>query len=53
MAKVNFYDGGDYASDTTGTLGVQYRVSQDWGVTGEVEFGDDAETYQIGLRRNF
>lgn len=53
LAKVNFFDGADYASDTSGTLGVQYRFTPTWGVTGEVEFDGDTESYLVGVRSTF
>lgn len=53
LAKVNHYDGGDFVSNTSGTLGVQYRVTPTWGVVGEVEFDGDAETYLVGVRATF
>ena len=37
----------------TATLGAQYKFTQTWGMTGEVEFGDGGETYLVGLRASF
>jgi hypothetical protein len=54
LAKVNYrnIEGGD--GDFTGTLGMQYKFSPTWGVTGEVEFdNDDGEIYTVGLRASF
>jgi hypothetical protein len=53
LAKVNYrnIEGGD--GDFTGTLGMQYKFSPTWGVTGEVEFDDSAEIYTVGLRASF
>ena len=53
LAKVNYrdIDGGD--GDFTGTLGLQYKFSPTWGVTGDVEFDDSAEIYSLGLRASF
>lgn len=53
LAKVNHYDGVDYAGDTTGTVGVQYRFNPRWGVAAEMEFDGDHEIYQVGLRATF
>lgn len=53
VAKLNYYNGADYASDTSGTLGIQYKLSKTWGVTGEVEFDGDTETYLVGVRASF
>lgn len=53
LAKVNFYDKGDYRSDTTGTVGVQYRFTPRWGVTSEVEFDGDNQAYLLGVRASF
>lgn len=52
-AKVNHYDGHDFSSATTGSLGVQYKFNQRWGVVAEAEFGDNMENYQVGVRANF
>lgn len=53
LAKVNHYDGVDYAGDTTGTVGLQYRFTPRWGLAAEVEFDGDHEIYQVGLRASF
>ena len=54
LAKVNYRDGADYASDTTGTIGLQYRFNDTWGLASEVEFGtQDSEIYTLGIRANF
>lgn len=53
LAKVNYYDGVDYAGDTTGTVGIQYRITPRWGVATEIEFDGDHEIYQVGLRATF
>ena len=39
--------------DFSGTVGMQYKFSQTWGVTGEAEFGDNGESYVVGLRASF
>lgn len=53
IAKVNHYDGHDFASATTGSVGVQYKFNQRWGLTADAEFGDDMENYQVGIRASF
>ena len=51
--KANYYDGSDFSGDFSGTVGMQYKFTQTWGVTGEAEFGDNGETYTVGLRASF
>lgn len=51
--KANYYDGSDFTGDFSGTVGMQYKFSQTWGVTGEAEFGDNGENYLVGLRASF
>lgn len=53
LFKVNYVDYDNVDSDVTGTVGVQYKFNQTWGITGEVEFGDGAETYLVGVRASF
>lgn len=53
LAKVNFRDFDGTDGDFTGTLGLQYKFSPTWGVTGEVEFDDGGEIYTLGLRASF
>lgn len=53
LAKVNYYDKADYRGDTTGTLGVQYRMTPTWGFTGEVEFDGNTKSYMVGVRASF
>ncbi|MGH6717882.1 MAG: outer membrane beta-barrel protein [Alphaproteobacteria bacterium] len=52
-AKANYTDGGDFDGDFSGTLGAQVKFNPTWGVTGEAEFGSDANIYMIGLRASF
>jgi Ax21 family sulfation-dependent quorum factor len=52
-AKANYTDGGDFDGDFSGTLGAQVKFNETWGVTGEAEFGSDADIYMIGLRASF
>ncbi|KAA2284742.1 diffusible signal factor-reguated Ax21 faimly protein [Arenimonas fontis] len=53
LIKANYVDGDDIDSDFTGTIGAQYKFNKTWGITGEVEFADNAETYLVGLRASF
>jgi Ax21 family sulfation-dependent quorum factor len=52
-AKANYTDGGDFDGDFSGTLGAQVKLNPTWGVTGEAEFGSDADLYMVGLRASF
>ena len=52
-AKANYTDGGDFDGDFSGTLGAQVKFNPTWGVTGEAEFGSDANIYMLGLRASF
>ncbi|MCX7032654.1 MAG: Ax21 family protein [Arenimonas sp.] len=53
LVKANYIDGSDVDGDFSGTVGAQYKFTQTWGVTGEVEFADGGETYLVGLRASF
>lgn len=53
LIKANYIDGSDLDGDFSGTVGAQYKFTQTWGLTGEVEFGDGGETYLVGLRASF
>lgn len=53
LIKANYVDGDDFDGDFSGTVGAQYKFTQTWGVTGEVEFADGGETYLVGLRASF
>lgn len=53
LVKANYIDGGDLDGDFSGTIGAQYKFTQTWGLTGEVEFGDGGETYLVGVRASF
>lgn len=52
-AKANYTDGGEFDGDFSGTLGAQVKFNPTWGVTGEAEFGSDANIYMLGLRASF
>lgn len=53
LAKVNYRNIEGSDGDFTGTLGMQYKFSPTWGVTGEVEFDNGGEIYTLGLRASF
>ena len=53
LVRANHYFGGDLESDTTGTVGLTAKFTQNWGLTGEVEFADGGETYFLGARYSF
>ncbi|WP_146907525.1 diffusible signal factor-reguated Ax21 faimly protein [Arenimonas daejeonensis] len=53
LIKANYYDGSDFDGDFTGTVGAQYKITQTWGITGEAEFGDNGESYLVGVRASF
>jgi Ax21 family sulfation-dependent quorum factor len=53
LVKANYTDGDEFDGDFSGTIGAQYKFTQTWGVTGEVTFGDNSETYMVGLRASF
>ena len=53
LVKANYVDGDDFSGDFSGTVGGLVKLTDTWGVTGDVTFGDDAETYQLGVRASF
>ena len=53
LVKANYIDGSDVDGDFSGTVGAQYKFTQTWGMTGEIEFADGGETYVVGLRASF
>ncbi len=53
LIKANYIDGNDVDGDFSGTVGAQWKFTQTWGLTGEVEFGDGGESYLVGLRASF
>ena len=53
LIKANYIDGSDVDGDFSGTVGAQYKFTQTWGLTGEVEFADGGESYLVGLRASF
>ncbi len=53
LVKANYIDGSDFDGDFSGTVGAQYKFNQTWGLVGEVEFNDNAETYLVGVRASF
>jgi Ax21 family sulfation-dependent quorum factor len=53
LLKANYTDGSDFDSDFSATAGLQWKFTQTWGVVGEATFGDNADSYLIGLRASF
>lgn len=53
LVKLNYLDGNDVDGDFTGTLGAQFKFSDTWGMTGEVEFADGGQSYLVGVRASF
>lgn len=54
LLKANYVDGDDYLDGGfTGTLGALVKLNQTWGISGDVTFGDDVQTYRLGLRASF
>lgn len=53
LVKANYTDGDDFDGDFSGTAGLQWKFTQTWGLTGEIEFADGGETYLVGLRASF
>lgn len=51
--KANYVDGSDYDGEFSGTLGAQLIINETWGIVGEVEAGDLASRYMIGVRASF
>jgi hypothetical protein len=51
--KANYTDGSDFDGDFSGTLGGQVKFGGMWGVTAEAEFGNDYNTYLLGVRASF
>jgi len=53
LVKANWTDGSDFDGDFSGTVGAQYKFNKTWGLTGEIEFADEGETYMVGVRASF
>jgi len=51
--KANWTDGSDFDGDFSGTVGAQVKFGGMWGITGEAEFGNDANIYTLGVRASF
>ncbi|MFD0725177.1 outer membrane beta-barrel protein [Lysobacter brunescens] len=51
--KANYVDGSDYEGEFSGTLGGQLIINETWGIVGEVEAGDLASRYTLGVRASF
>lgn len=54
LVKAN-YTTGERAlgHELSGTVGGLFKLGQTWGVSGDVTVGEEAETYQLGLRASF
>ena len=52
LVKANYDAGGDNG-DFSGTFGAQYKFNETWGLIGDVEVGDEAAIYSIGVRASF
>ncbi|MGH8500370.1 MAG: hypothetical protein ACRERV_16410, partial [Methylococcales bacterium] len=53
LVKLNYLDGDNVDGDFTATVGAQYKFSETWGVTGEVEIADGGQNYLVGVRASF
>jgi Ax21 family sulfation-dependent quorum factor len=53
LLKANYIDGSDFDGDFSATVGAQYKFAGMWGIVGEAEFGNGAESYLIGVRASF
>jgi Ax21 family sulfation-dependent quorum factor len=51
--KGHYTDGDAYDSAFSATLGGQFHFTPVWGVTGEVEVGNDASMFSLGVRASF
>ena len=51
--KANYVDGSDYEGEFSGTLGAQLIINETWGIVGEIEAGDLASRYTLGVRASF
>jgi hypothetical protein len=51
--KASYVDGSDYDGEFSGTLGAQLIINETWGIVGEVEAGDLASRYSLGVRASF
>lgn len=61
IAKLSYNDGGDsdpgyypqYDNAFSVTAGLQWNISDTWGIVGEIEAYEDATDYTIGVRASF
>jgi Ax21 family sulfation-dependent quorum factor len=53
IAKLNYRDARNVDGDFSATLGGQYKFTETWGINAEIEFGNDGQSYLIGVRANF
>ena len=53
LVKANYTDGSDFDGEFSGTIGAQLKFNPTWGLVGEIELGDDAQKYLVGVRASF
>jgi len=53
FVKGNYYDGADYKGDATASVGGQFKFTDTWGLTAEVEAGNGDRTWLTGVRASF
>jgi len=54
LVKANYTTGERVLGhEFSGTVGGLFKLGQTWGVSGDVTVGEEAETYQLGLRASF
>jgi Ax21 family sulfation-dependent quorum factor len=53
LFKANYSGTNGGSDDFSATLGAQVKFNETWGVTGEVEFADNANVYLVGVRASF
>ena len=51
--KFNHYNGHDFVSNNTATVGAQYKFGSSWGIVSSVEFDSGVNTYNLGVRKSF
>lgn len=54
LLKANYVDGDEFLDGGfSGTVGALVKLNQTWGISGDVTFGDDVQTYRLGVRASF
>lgn len=51
--KANYVDMEHADRVFSGTVGMQYKITPMWGITGQGEFADGSNTYKLGVRASF